>query len=703
MRRLRLALAAFALLFVFVSPCAARQGGFTLEQVLSSPFPADLVAARRGQRVAWTFDAEGRRNVWVAEGPQFQARQLTRYERDDGQELSEVTFSADGNWVVFVRGGEKNRAGEYPNPASDPEGAKELVMAANWTTGQLRVLGEGSSPAPSPTGAQVVFSKGDQLWVATLGAGTGEAHQLFKARGSNDSPHWSPDGRLVAFTSARGDHSFVAVYDTATKSLDYVSPSVDRDSNPRWSPDGKRLAFVRRPALGQQPALFLDDAPDPWAIMVADYTSGARAAREVWRSGRAVNDSMPPVDEDVLQWVADDRLVFASEQDGWMHLYSLASTGGRAQLLTPGACEVEHITYTPDRRSVVYSSNCGDVDRRHLWRVSVAGGSPSALTPGEKIEWSPVVTGDGASLVFFGSDARTPAMPYSVPLAGGTPRMLASAALPRDFPSSKLVIPQQVVFKAEDGMEVHGQLFLPRQVARPASAKLPAVIFMHGGPVRQMLLGWHYLYYYHNAYGLNQYLASLGYAVLSVNYRTGIGYGRAFRMAPKRGAHGASEYQDILAAARFLRGRNDVDDKRVGLWGGSYGGYLTALGLARDSDLFAAGVDLHGVHDWSQRISTASWIDYNNRDAQKVALESSPVGSMTKWRSPVLLIHGDDDRNVSFSQTVDLARRLREQNVEFEQLVFPDDIHDFLLHRHWLAAYTAAADFFDRHLKGQRR
>jgi dipeptidyl aminopeptidase/acylaminoacyl peptidase len=121
------------------------------------------------------------------------------------------------------------------------------------------------------------------------------------------------------------------------------------------------------------------------------------------------------------------------------------------------------------------------------------------------------------------------------------------------------------------------------------------------------------------------------------------------------------------------------------------------------SDLFAAGVDIDGVHDWSQRISGASWIDYSSRDAQKVALEASPVGSVQKWRSPVLLIHGDDDRNVSFSQTVDLARRLREQNVEFEQIVFPDDVHDFLLHRHWLRAYAAAADFFDRKLKGQKR
>ncbi|HWS88340.1 MAG TPA: prolyl oligopeptidase family serine peptidase [Pyrinomonadaceae bacterium] len=699
MKTLRLSFASLLLLAACALPCVAQGPRFTLEQVLSSPYPTDLVAARRGQRVAWSFDAEGRRNVWVAEGPQSRARQLTRYERDDGQMVGELAFSGDGNWVVFVRGMAPNRAGEFANPTSDPEGGKEQVLAVNWTTGQVRVLGVGEAPAPSPAGPQVIFWHEGQLWVNTLGPGPGEPRKLFEARGSNGSPQWSPDGRLVAFVSDRGDHSFVGVYDAVKKIINFVSPTVDRDSNPRWSPDGRRLAFVRRPTNGSQPSIFLGDDINPWAIMVADYPEGE--AREVWRSGSGANDSIPPAGEEILQWGADGRLVFVSEQDGWRHLYSVHASGGRAEQLTRGRCEVEHVTYTNDRRAVIFSSNCGDVDRRHLWLVNTAGGAPRALTAGEKIEWSPVVTGDDKTLVYLGADACLPAMPHAMPLAGGPGRMLAQGALPRDFPSSKLVVPQPVVLKAEDGQEVHGQLFLP-QGAR-AGAKLPAVIYVHGGPSRQMLLGWHYMHYYHNADAFNQYLASLGYVVLSVNFRSGTGYGRAFRVAPKRGARGASEYQDVLAAARYLRGRDDVDDKRVGLWGGSYGGYLTALGLARDSDLFAAGVDIHGVHDWSQRISGAAWIDYDSRDAQRVALEASPVGSVRKWRSPVLLIHGDDDRNVSFSQTVDLARRLREQNVEFEQLVFPDDVHDFLLHRRWLRAYAAAADFFDRKLKGQKR
>lgn len=216
-----------------------------------------------------------------------------------------------------------------------------------------------------------------------------------------------------------------------------------------------------------------------------------------------------------------------------------------------------------------------------------------------------------------------------------------------------------------------------------------------------MLLGFHYMYYYHNAYAMNQYLASLGYVVLSVNYRLGIMYGRAFREPANAGWRGASEYKDILAAAKFLRTLPSVNAAKIGLWGGSYGGYLTALGLARNSDLFAAGSDMHGVHDWSEFLPR-----WENRPAApdaagayKLAFESSPDASVSQWKSPVLLIHGDDDRNVPFSQTVDLVQRLRENHVHFEEIVFPDEIHDFLMWKSWIRAYSATADFFHRMLE----
>ncbi|MBZ5540130.1 MAG: prolyl oligopeptidase family serine peptidase [Acidobacteriia bacterium] len=680
------------------APRAGAQKGFTLEQVLRAPFPENLTAARAGSRVAWTFAQEGRRNIWVAEGPEFAARQLTKYGEDDGQEIAELEFSADGGTIVYVRGGEKNAAGQAPNPTSNPAGAEQAVWAVRWSGGEARRIDAGNSPRISARGV-VAYGKDGQIWLAAL-AGEEKPQQVV-ARGRNTEPRWSPDGSQLAFASLRGDHSFIAVYDAAAKTVRYLAPSVDSDGDPQWSGDGKRIAFVRRPAVPRDTPegyFIAPDAAHPWAIWVGEVASGG--AQEVWKSTATAEGSFPYMAGDtgggVLHWGAGNRLVFASEQDGWQHLYAISAEGGAAQLLTPGNCEVEQWAFSPDRAVIVFSSNCEDVDRRHLWRAGVAGGKPQRVTVGEGIEWSPAILGDGKTLAYLASDARWPGRPFVASLeVPGKAKQLAAETLPADFPAASLVVPQQEVITSTDGLAIHVQLFLPP--GAKAGEKRPAVVFMHGGSMRQMLLGWHYMYYYSNAYAMNQYLASRGYVVLSLNYRSGVGYGRAFREAPGRAGRGASEYQDVVAAGLYLRGREDVDSRRIGLWGGSYGGYLTALGLARNSDLFAAGVDLHGVHDWP----TDNWDGKNiPPELTRLAHESSPVTAVNTWRSPVLFVHGDDDRNVMFTQTVDLVARLRPRGVHVEQLIFPDEVHDFLLYRHWVEAYRAGADFFEREMRG---
>jgi dipeptidyl aminopeptidase/acylaminoacyl peptidase len=678
-----------ATLFAVIAPFARAQT-FSLEQVMSSPFPSELTISKRGDKIAWAFDAEGKRNIWIAEAPTFAARQLTHYNNDDGQELTDLLFSPNGTTVGYVRGGDANQAGENPNPASDPAGAKQEVWVVDVRTGRVMRLGQGSTPVFSPAGDQVEYLRGGNLW--TVPVVGGKESRMFELRGAtNSAPQWSPDGSLLAFSSSRGDHSFIVVYDKRANSFRFLSPSVDRDSAPRWSPDSRRIAFIR---LFNVTDTFSNDRErlQPWAIEVADAQTGN--AKEIWRSGNADNDSYTGFGGDFWQWVAGDRILFSSEKDGWAHLYSISANGSALKLLTPGNYEVENATLSPDKSFLVFSSNKDDVDRRHLWRVNVNSDTPEQITKGAGIETAPVLFDNGRQIAFFHSTARDPYLTFTAAIDGSKMKPLAPQALPRDFPSAQLVVPEQVIFKAADGTEVHGQLFKPAS----ASGKLPALIFMHGGPSRQMLLGWHYLYYYHNSYAMNQYLASRGYLVLSVNYRSGIGYGRAFRLAQHRGARGASEYQDVVAGAKYLRERDDVDKKRVGLWGGSYGGYLTALGLARNSDIFAAGVDFHGVHDWSVSVAGLR-VPTDTSDRVRIARESSPISAVDKWKSPVLLIHGDDDRNVEFAQTVNLVRRLRSNGVQFEELIFPDEIHDFLRHQDWLRAYHAGAEFFDKHLK----
>ncbi|HEX5073981.1 MAG TPA: prolyl oligopeptidase family serine peptidase [Gemmatimonadaceae bacterium] len=689
-----------AVVFACAAPrVALTQQQFTLDQVLGAPFASDLVAAHRGSSVAWIVNQRGARNVWVATGPSWQPRQVTRYQGDDGQEIESLTFTPDGRSVVYVRGGSSNGAGERPNPALIRGGVDQAIWIASLDQGTPRKIAEGSSPELSPSGDSLAFTRGGQVWIVPVSDAGAKPAELTKLRGGSSSLRWSPDGKRLAFVSNRERHSFVGVWDFTTSTLRYIDPSTDQDGAAVWSPDGKSLAFIRSPSQVSD-LIFVPEreSPIPWSIRVADASTGT--SREVWRAKPGKGSVFREiVAEDQLFWSPNaDRIVFPWEADGWTHLYSVSLAGGAPALLTPGAFEVEHVTATPDGRSLVYSSNDGDIDRRHIWRVAVDGSSkPAALTSGKGLEWGPVVTTE-ATLVLR-SDARLPARVAR--LDGGALQDLGAGGMPSDFPAAALVEPTQVILRAADGTPVHAQLFLPPN-AKPGE-RHPAAIFFHGGSRRQMLLGWHYMYYYSNAYGMNQYLANHGYAVLSVNYRSGIGYGLDFREALAYGAAGASEYQDVVAAGKYMRARADVDPARVALWGGSYGGYLTAMGLARNSDLFAAGVDIHGVHDWNSEIPNfvPAYDSLHYAKESALAYRSSPISAISGWRSPVLLIHGDDDRNVPFTESVTIAYELRKRGVPVEELIFPDEVHDFLLWRNWVSAYRAADDFLGRRLKAR--
>lgn len=696
---------AAAFLFVMTGAVYAAPGGFGLEQVLSFAFPDGLTSASGADRVAWTFDIKGVRNIWVADAPDFAARQVTHYSEDDGRPIASVRITPDGKTVVYARGSETNSVGEVADPTSDVQKPEQQVWAVDVASGQPRLLGtlecgeEGCEDIEiSPDGQFAVWAARDALWIAPI-SGAVPAHQLCYVRGDNSEPRWSPGGKEIAFTSNRGDHSLIAVYDFGKSSIHYLHASVDRDELPRWSPDGKSIAYVK--TNGPERGLpIIPERPQPWSIWLGDAATGE--AHQIWRSGDGVDDSIPRLTEgDSLHFAAGNRVTFSSEKDGRNHLYSISADGGDLTLLTPGDFDTKGVTLSFDGRTLYYESNQNDVDRMHIWRVSVDGGTPEAVTKGETIEWSPVQTGDAQYLLCLGSSATSPAMPYEI--THGRREMIAREELPADFPSSQLVTPKQVIFKSGDGLEIHGQLFVPRGV----SGHAPALVYMHGGPIRQMLLGFNYMDYYHYGYAENQYLVSKGFVVLSVNYRTGIMYGRAFREPANAGWRGASEYQDIVAAGKYLEGLSYVDPGKIGLWGGSYGGYLTAMGLARNSDIFKAGVDMHGVHDWSAFLSSGRRAGQSQGapdmgDAIKLAFQSSPDASVATWKSPVLLIQGDDDRNVPFDQMVDLVQRLRADHVPFEQIVFPDEIHGFLMWKTWIKAYTATADFFERVLvKGE--
>jgi dipeptidyl aminopeptidase/acylaminoacyl peptidase len=572
------------------------------------------------------------------------------------------------------------------------------MMAGSADGSAPKKLTEGNGAAVSPKGDAVAFLRDGQIWM--MKPSGADVRNVVTQKATASDLQWSPDGSMLAFVSDRRDHSLIGIYTPADKSLRYLDASVDRDRDPIWSPDGAQIAYIRIPATSHEAFFSARREGEPWSIRIADAKSGS--AREIFRAKPGPGSLFHGIEADrQVFWGAGDRLIFPWEQNGWSHLYSVSLSGGTPVELTPGTGEVEHVAVSHDGRRIFYSTNIGDIDRRHIWSVNASGeGQPEELTKGESIEWAPAPTADGTALAFLGSsyNERAHAM---VQAGNAAAKALAPEATPADFPAALLVKPQPVMITAADGLQIHGQIFLPRD--DNGGSQHPALVFFHGGSRRQMLLGFHYMDYYSNAYALNEYFANHGYIVLSVNYRSGIGYGLNFREAIHYGSRGASEFNDVIGAGLYLKSRKDVDPKRIGVWGGSYGGYLTALALARASDLFAAGVDFHGVHDWSTLragpFSSTSGDPNEIRDRQeaaRIAFESSPMASVDTWRSPVLLIHGDDDRNVPFSQTVLLVEALRQRKVPFEELIIPNEIHGFLMQRHWVEAYQASADFFAR-------
>ena len=680
------------------------------------PFPTELNAATTGASITWAMDEEGRRNVYAATGPNFIPRLLTDFSTDDGQEISSLSVSDNGQWVVFVRGGDHgaNWESDQPvNPDFETQPFKVQIASIPFAGGPVKYLSEGDAPVVSPDSKEVAFIKNGQAWSAPID-GSAPAKNLFTTRGKVGSLQWSSDGRRLLFVTNRTDHSVIGIYTKGAPYLKWIAPSFSRDETPQWSTDGRKIVFVRRPGSGGAPDSLLVNKPQPWSIYIADTTNGK--ATLLWKAPATLRGSFPSTNGEAnLHWVADNHIVFLSYQDGWPHLYSIdAGSAGatlpvgagttlpKATLLTPGNFMCEHIVLSPDKKHLLFSANAGpdtyDIERRHACMVSVDKADMQVLTPGAGLEWTPAMTGDGSAIAFISATAQQPPLPTV--MIAKEKKVLCADKIPADFPQNKLVTPTQVIFKAADGVIVHADLFMPPPGAGAAAARKPAIVYVHGGPPRQMLLGWNYSDYYSNAYASNQYLASLGFVVLAVNYRLGIGYGYEFHKPKKGGAAGASEYMDIKAAGEWLSKQNFVDSSKIGIYGGSYGGYLTALALARDSRLFKAGVDFHGVHDWTGQSGGFVKDKYEKApdfdQAQKTAWLSSPISSINTWKSPVLIIQGDDDRNVRFNQSVDLINRLEKKGVPYETLMIVDDTHHWMHFDNAVTVYSAAADFFVR-------
>ena len=469
----------FLLLVIAATNCNAQ----TIDNFLSPAFPTNLTATADGKNIAWVFNYKGSRNVFVANATGSNATKITNYSGDDGIDMGSLSFTPDGDQLVFVRGNGTNGRGEPANPAQLQTSTERIIFAVNKNGSNLHKIAPGYYTKISHDGKTVAYLFGGQVWTASLNDTNIKPQKLFQSRGAQSSLRWSPDGTKLVFVSGRGDHSFIGIYNAVSKQISFPDPSADVDSDPVWSVDGKWIAWVRRGNIRVDVPFTARRESHPWSIRLLNIKTGG--VTEIWKAdegkGSVYVDDLPVADNKLL-WAANNQLIFPWEKDGWVHLYALDVEKKITKLLTPGDGEVENITLSPDKKTVYYTCNIGDINRRHIWKTSIADAKAELLTGGDHIEWSPVVTSKGFAMLR--SSATRPAWPavYNK----GTVSDIAKDFFGKEFPN-QLVTPQQISIKATDGMEAPAQLFLPRNYKE--GEKYPAVIFMHGGSRLQMLLG----------------------------------------------------------------------------------------------------------------------------------------------------------------------------------------------------------------------
>lgn len=648
--------------------------------VSSAEVPAFAWVVRQGENSALMF----------AKLPDFKPVKLFAQTDVDGQPITSAEVSSTGDYIVFQTGAPFGGSGDAFNPAGLMETPKVTLWVIAARAGAKPVkIGAGANPRFTPDGKRLVFRQARDLMAVDLATPAAKPTMLLQGGAGFGQSVWSKDGKSMIFAQDRGGWSFLGRYTLGNDRVEWLVTGADLLRSPTLSPDGRTVAYLRSP--GREHTVSYDLTENqPFAVETVDLdTKQVRTLHEVKSKAGSTSSDDP---EGHLRWADDRNIVFRSEEDGWARLYAIARAGGTPRALTPTQCEVaESELAGPDTLFVVH--NCANIDTRQISKLSVSSGRMTPIQSKDVVMGLANAVGDGRYVAFTGSTVDDAPLLRVLDLKSDT---VAFAEKPSDHGYTHRFTapaPQVVRIKASDGGTVPAQLFLPR-----TPGPHPALVYVHGGPPRQMFPAFHFGSYYSSDYAVNRHLAELGYVVVSINFRSGTGYGRAYREAPGRGWRGASEYNDVLGAGRWLAQRDDVDRKRIGIWGGSYGGLLTGQALARNSELFAAGVAIHGVFDWSWPSPTPGHQNparlFGVGEAEKpLAFRSSPLGHIDGWKSPVLLISGDRDMNVDVLETVDLHQKLRDKGVDVRTVLIPGEAHDMVRHSSWLQLWAETRRF----------
>ncbi len=401
-----------------------------------------------------------------------------------------------------------------------------------------------------------------------------------------------------------------------------------------------------------------------------------------------------------LAWLPDNkRFVFLSEKEGYLHLYSLDVTAAspKAVALTSGKWEVTSAQLSNDRTKFFLTTNEVHPGQRHFYTMSVDGGARTkitSMTGSNDVTISP----DEKSLGLIYSYSTKPPELYTMPLTAGAKAVQVTTSPAPEWSSFKWIDPKVITYKSRDGQDVYARLYTPEMIGAKRDPTKPAVIFVHGAGYLQN--AHKYWSTYFREYMFNNMLASKGYVVLDPDYRASSGYGRDWRTAIYRHM-GGHDLEDVVDGANFLVKTEKVDPKRIGVYGGSYGGFITLMGLFTTPDVFAAGAALRPVTDWSHYnhgyTSNILNIPLTDMEAYR---KSSPIYFAEGLKGQLLILHGMVDTNVFFQDSVRLVQRLIELRKENWSIApYPVENHGFTEETSWADEYKRIFKLFEDHLR----
>jgi dipeptidyl aminopeptidase/acylaminoacyl peptidase len=669
------------------------RGSITIERIADIKYPTNPSWSPDGTKVAFLWDAAGKQDLFVVTPGRAPVR-LTDFPVDPHLLVSDIGAFAwtSNDQILFGK-----------------DGQLWSVRVGQGTPTPTRVggdLADAAAFALSPSRAQIAFLRRGQIWIANVAAKTVRQVTSLAEGLSAGVPTFSPDGRWLTFTATRGglEPEDLPWNGPLVRSMETVNRErrlgvvAAQGGDVAWVPT---MGQVSGAQFGADGALVYQElSPDGKTREIKSLRVGG-LPRVLWRDRD--EKWWSPTNRDAKLLVSPDgkSLAFVSDRSGWIHVYVLpldATSESQAKQLSTGTFGAGLGSWSPDSTRLAYHhSAAGNQMERFIDVVDVATGTSQPVVTTRGVNLDPLFAPNGRALVYQRTDVENSLDLYSVSLGGTAQPVRLSDSMPAGLNKTDLVAPTFVSFPSRlDKAPVPSSIMLPKNLDK--SKKHPAIVWIHGSGSDQNFLGWHpgsYRMYY----SVSQYLVQQGYIVLTPDYRGSSGYSRDWATGVHMGL-GVNDTADVAAGADYLKTLPYVDADRIGVWGLSYGGFLTLQALNTDPTLWRCGIDVAGVVDWATygagyttpRLGTP----VENPEIYRV---SAPINFMQKLARPLLVLHGTNDRNVQFRDSLRVIDTLLKLDKPFEMGVYPGEIHFFRRAHILRDAWRRTEAFFDTHLK----